>query len=209
MLDNYRSGSDISLRNAVALARAGGVTVGWLATGKGPKVSIEKLPVPPGVNPRTVDPMAYDLGDSPDEDDDRYVRIPRYEVQAAAGVGTVGDAEHIRELVRFDAEYLRSQLGVNPASLVLIEAVGDSMAPTIASGDLLLVDVRAPQLRGEGIYVLSVDDTLLVKRVSVRAGGRVVISSDNKAYPPEEIDRRDLGERLRIIGRVVWVGGPV
>ena len=185
MIDNYRSGSEIGLGNAVALADAGGVSLDWLA-GRQSDAAVT----------------------TQNRRDDSYIAVPRYDVQAAAGSGAVVDVEDPHSYLQLDESYIRVQLGLSPGHVVMIEATGDSMTPTIRNGDLLLVDTRTPQLRGAGVYVLAVDELLLVKRVAVRTDGSIVISSDNPKYPAEEYAKRDL-DRLRFVGRVAWVGGPV
>ena len=59
------------------------------------------------------------------------------------------------------------------------------MAPTLGDGDDVLLDLRdaGDRLR-DGIYVLRVDERLLVKRLAVHPMGRhVTVQSDNPAYP--------------------------
>jgi phage repressor protein C with HTH and peptisase S24 domain len=79
------------------------------------------------------------------------------------------------------------------------------MFPTLSDGDEILVDRAdsAARLR-DGIYVLRIEDALVVKRLALSpAGARVSIRSDNDAYPgwPDcELRAIDL------VGRVVWVG---
>lgn len=142
-----------------------------------------------------------------------YVALPRYDVRAAAGVGVPVLTEEVVDSIYFKADWLRRTLGVNPAQLALIEAVGDSMAPGIEDGDLLMVDVGRPTLKGDGVYVLAMDDTmtgLMVKRVELTPQGGLVISSDNQraGYGRYSIAPGELSS-IRIVGRVVWVGGPV
>ena len=61
----------------------------------------------------------------------------------------------------------------------------------------------APILR-DGIYVLRIDDALVVKRIALHPiGGRVTVQSDNPAYP--DWPDCDLGN-LNCIGRVIWAG---
>lgn len=189
VIDKYRSGeSEPNRPRLVALARAGGVSVEWLATGEGSMVP-EHRTAPVG---------------------DDYIALPRYDVRAAAGGGAIVEAEPVVDWIYFKRDWLRRTLGVSPSELAIIEAVGDSMAPTIDDGDLLLVDVGEPKLRGEGIYVIAVDDALVVKRIAIKLGGGLVISSDNPHYHAthQELTRSEL-EFLRIIGRVVWVGGRI
>ena len=53
------------------------------------------------------------------------------------------------------------------------------MEPTICSGDLLLVDRSKLQVRGERIYLINLDDEVMVKRVEWLLDGTVVIRGDN------------------------------
>lgn len=153
------------------------------------------------------EPGAVTAVEAPEEG---YVALPRYDVQAAAGAGAVVEAEQAVDWIHFKQDWLRRTLGVAPQHLAIIEAVGDSMAPSIEDGDLLLVDLSQPRLRGDGIYVIAVDQALLVKRVAIKLAGGLVISSDNEQYHAtrQEIGRDEL-DRVRIVGRVVWVGGRI
>ena len=82
------------------------------------------------------------------------------------------------------------------------------MAPTLNAGDDILVD-RGDSGDGlrDGIYVLRVDDALLVKRLAIHpVGRRVTVQSDNPAYP----DWPDCGlDEIDCIGRVIWAGRKV
>ena len=90
-------------------------------------------------------------------------------------------------------------LGLDPAKAAMLRARGDSMEPTIADGDQIVVDERDVRVTANpAVFVLRVDGVLLVKRVS-RAGGGVRVASDNPAYPAFVADGAE------IIGRVVWL----
>ena len=132
--------------------------------------------------------------------------VPRLDVQASAGAGALQAEERRLGRIAFDAAWLRrlGLAGGRPGRLSIIRVDGDSMAPALSDGDDILVDRddAAGRLR-DGIYVLRVEDALIVKRLGLRPDGRVSIRSDNPAYPgwpdtdPAAID---------IVGRVVWVG---
>ena len=84
-----------------------------------------------------------------------------------------------------DRNWLKSVSQARPEDLSIIRVSGDSMSPTLADGDDILVDRSdgAARLR-DGIYVLTRDDTLMVKRLSLHpAGNSLTIASDNPAYP--------------------------
>ena len=129
--------------------------------------------------------------------------VPRLEVEASAGSGTIVPEEYGASAVGFDRRWLK-RLGFDPENLSIIEVKGESMSPTLISGDTIMVDTSdsTDHLR-DGIYVLRLDDALMVKRVALspRKGGALTISSDNPHYP-----RWDNIERtaVDIVGRVVW-----
>ena len=68
----------------------------------------------------------------------------------------------------------------------------------------MLVDRRERPFR-DGIHVVRLDDSLLVKRVASQGAGRFSLLSQNLAYPPIQVS----ADELRIIGRVVWKSGRV
>lgn len=134
-----------------------------------------------------------------------FVMVPKYDIHASAGNGSVIHDEAIVDHLAFKREWIRQSLGLDPSCLALIDVRGDSMSPTIDCGDLLLLDTRPERARSEGVYVINLNGTLLVKRVRVRLSGVVEIISDNPKYDSESISGEEL-ERLVIVGRVVWHG---
>ena len=133
-----------------------------------------------------------------------YVRIPVFDGRAPAERRPFGDPEHALGFNLYRNTWL-SQLTPSPFSqLAIIIISGDSMEPTLSNGDHALVDTAQINLRREGIYVLRLDDTLLVRRVTMHpATKRVTIHSDNARYQPyEDLDP----EALEALGRVIWIG---
>lgn len=132
------------------------------------------------------------------------VLMPQYDLGASAGAGSLDQSERPAGRMAFDEKWLR-ELGANPAGLSMIRVDGDSMAPTLSHGDDILVDRAdgAVRLR-DGIYVLRLDDTLMVKRVAMGlVRGRFSVRSDNPHYP----DWEDIDPALvDVIGRVIWAG---
>ena len=56
----------------------------------------------------------------------------------------------------------------------------------------------------DGIYILALDEDLLVKRCQVDLqSGAVIVISDNQAYETVRVTER---ERLNVLGRVIWIG---
>jgi phage repressor protein C with HTH and peptisase S24 domain len=147
----------------------------------------------------------------PDDDAATYgelVPIVRSPVRASAGPGAIPAEEGGRPYFAFEPKWLKSLTGSPSSKLSLIRVEGDSMAPTLNAGDDILVDLAdcGERLR-DGIYVLRVDGTLLVKRLAIHpVGRRVTVQSDNPAYG----DLPDCGlDEIECIGRVIWAGRKI
>jgi hypothetical protein len=138
------------------------------------------------------------------------VSIPRYAVQASAGSGAVVLSQEIEDYFSVAPAWL-SRYIANPAKAGIIEARGDSMEPTIADGDILLIDfsVTPSMVNDGGVFVISVDGALLVKRLQVTVDGHVLIRSDNPLYEQERVTREFADEHMTVHAKVVWAGGPV
>ncbi|MDQ3075299.1 MAG: S24 family peptidase [Pseudomonadota bacterium] len=133
------------------------------------------------------------------------VPVRRSAVRASAGAGALAEDQSLRPYFAFDPAWLRALTAAPGERLTMIRVEGDSMAPTLNAGDDILVDHDAlgDGLR-DGIYVLRVDEALLVKRLAIHPfGGRVTVQSDNPNYP--DWPDRSLDE-LTCIGRVIWAG---
>ena len=133
------------------------------------------------------------------------VAVNRTGVRASAGPGAIVSEESGRPYFAFDERWLKALTGSPSDKLSIIRVEGDSMAPTLNPGDDILVDLadREERLR-DGVYVLRIDDALVVKRIALHPiGGRVTVQSDNPAYP--DWPDCDLGN-LNCIGRVIWAG---
>ncbi|MBR2170983.1 S24 family peptidase [Sphingopyxis sp.] len=135
------------------------------------------------------------------------ILVPKLAIGASAGAGASVDGEAVEGEVAFDPKWLR-ELGADPRALSIIRVEGDSMAPTLDDGDDILVDGgdAAARLR-DGIYVLRMDDVLMVKRVARAPGqGRISVISDNPHY--RSWDDLPMAS-VQLVGRVVWTGRRV
>ena len=132
-----------------------------------------------------------------------WVEVPRLDLGASAGPGALPEGEAAFDTFRFSRRWLDEQ-SLARASLSAIRVEGDSMEPLLNDGDEILVD-RAPRAFRDGIHVVRLGETLMVKRVASAGAGRVALLSQNFAYPPVEV----AADEVEIIGRVVWKGGRV
>jgi hypothetical protein len=133
------------------------------------------------------------------------VSVNRHPVAVSAGPGAFVDKELGKPYFAFDDRWLKALTSSQPAQLSIVRVEGDSMAPTLNAGDDILVDLgdSTERLR-DGIYVLRIDEALVVKRLALNpVGRRVTVQSDNPAYP----DWPDCGlKNIHSIGRVIWSG---
>lgn len=148
------------------------------------------------------------LGGPPAPMRDGLIEIPVLNVDASAGFGAIAESETAHTRFGFDERWLGRLTRAKSTSLSIIHVLGDSMEPTLSDGDEVLVDAsdQGSRLR-DGIYVLRADDALVVKRVTLKPGGRkITISSDNSAYPSwDDVDRSE----IQVVGRVIWFGRAV
>ena len=131
-----------------------------------------------------------------------------FDVHASAGDGMFALTEDHASSLAFPKGYLQWLTRANPRDLAIIGVKGDSMLPTLADDDIVMLDTSKTDLSYDGLFVIRDNgDALLVKRVG-RASkpGHVTIISDNRAlYDPVEKSLSD----IHVIGKVIWSGGKV
>lgn len=145
------------------------------------------------------------LGGPETDPSQNLVSVNRHSVAVSAGPGSIVTEELGKPYFAFDERWLKGLTASQPENLSLVRVEGDSMAPTLNAGDDILVDLGdGPDRLRDGIYVLRVDDALVVKRIAVNPiGRRLTVQSDNPAYP----DWPDCGlADVNPIGRVIWSG---
>jgi repressor LexA len=92
---------------------------------------------------------------------------------------------------------------VQGEEVFLLKVSGDSMAPLLLPGDLVMVRVQPRVNRGE-IAVVLVDEEATVKRVFEEAGG-LVLKGDNPDFVPLRFAPEEAAELVQILGKVVGV----
>lgn len=191
---DYEAGKKVPGSQVIAgLARLG-INANWVLTGEGAMLQAERSPQ------AAPEHMIQEVGEE-------YALVPLYDVRAAAGHGAAVEEEQVTDSLAFKRQWIHQELHANPADLYLIYVDGESMEPTLRPGDVILVDRRSAQaVPRDGIYVLRMDDSLLVKRLQRLPGRKVKVTSDNPAYEPFDLALEAPGEDLAIIGRVVWSG---
>ncbi|WP_330113945.1 S24 family peptidase [Pseudomonas sp. JS3066] len=135
---------------------------------------------------------------------DGDILIPQYDVRASMGHGQVPAdyAEFVRNVVVSGPQL--EKLGLeytSPANLSIITGWGQSMAGTIEDKDPLIVDRGVTEFAGDGIYVLTWDDHLYIKRLQKADTDHFDLISDN----PKHKDRVVHVDEVTIHARVLYV----
>lgn len=139
-----------------------------------------------------------------------YVNL--YDVSVGGGTGKIPEHERVSAVRAFSAAWLWSRFNANEADVYLVSVTGDSMAPLICEGDVILVDRRERDIRRDDVYVIRMDDALLVKNVQLLPGGVVRCWSENeKVSGAFTVNIHDpaLAPGFEVIGRVLWRGGTL
>lgn len=139
------------------------------------------------------------------------VFIPLVDLYASAGYGAlIEDIQMTKDFCAFAKKWLFENVSAPANELVLFTVNGDSMeSPNsrIKDGCLILIDKSINELKNDGVYVISIDDSLYVKRLQLLPGKKVRVKSDNPLYDPFDVSLLD--DTLRIVGKVVWAGSKI
>lgn len=138
----------------------------------------------------------------------QVIEVPRYDIAGSMGPGTEApEMNMVVENMSLDANWVRNNLTYTKIdNLKLISGRGDSMAPTIRSGDALLVDSGVNTVEDDAIYFFLMRGKLQIKRIQRGLDGLTIIS-DNGQYPPIEVP----GEReedITVLAQIIywWTG---
>ena len=174
-----------------------GCSIDWLLTGEG-------SPFPDSEAPKAT---ATDTLGNP-VDIDEFVFVPRYDIQAAAGHGQLVGDEQPMFAMAFRRYWIENYVTRDIKNLSVISVKGDSMEGVLNDGDTILINHGQTTPR-DGLYVLRLNENLLVKRLQLIPGGIVNVISANEAYPTFEIDLKNPTDDVAIIGRVEWFGRSI
>lgn len=146
---------------------------------------------------------------------DKHSQLPEIDVRGGAGGGGMvatsyatdedGNNVEIENVVAtwsVPPAYLRGELRVDPKAIHIIEVLGDSMTPSLNSGDRVFIDTRHTAPSPPGIYALHDGIGVIIKRIQLVPGTdpqRVLVISDNTSHRENELTL----EEAHIIGRVV------
>lgn len=141
--------------------------------------------------------------------------IIEIDVRAGLGGGGTTEGREVRhdgdhadpvksEAWHFPARFVREELRAPESRIIILETQGDSMSPTILSGDRVVIDTGHRVPSPDGIYALRDRyGNIIVKRLQTLQRGDaplIRIISDNKSHDPEDVSI----DEISIVGRALW-----
>lgn len=181
---NAQSVPDTS--NIVALSRVLGVRAEWLEYGVGEPTD------------------GGEVKSMVTKSDSDVFRVEVLDLTVSAGPGSYMLSDHIDVLyaIEFTNSHARDLFGNrSPEEVKVMTVTGDSMAPALASGDRLFVDISIRHFTTDGIYSFVFGKTFYVKRLQMQ-GLRLAVLSDNPAYETWYIEEKNQ-DQLYVMGKAL------
>lgn len=208
-IGNIEAGRSEPSRNFLqALSERFGVSADWILYGVGVPNSERATGFETRTPGKRIEPpdLGTPLGGDFRFGNEEFFLVERMDLSVSAGQGLLPIAGGESEMLAFSRSWaLRNR--VSPDLAVLVKVKGDSMAPTLADGSLILVDCMDRDLKRAGIFAFNRGDQAYVKRLVPTEMGEdgspraIKILSDNPAYSPDAVLRDEMNT-IRLVGRV-------
>ncbi len=184
-LSNHKTRGTIPLEALLTYSETMAVSLDWLLTGEGP---LKK-----GEGGLVREPQAS-YGDD-------IVFIPQVTGEISAGGGLIAD-NTVELRIAFRREWIERKGDSTKMSITRVK--GDSMEPTLMSGDIVLIDHARNFVDPHGgIYAVAFGNEIMVKRIQILfPSEKLRVISDNPKYQPADVDPASVA----INGKVIWFG---
>lgn len=142
-----------------------------------------------------------------------YALIPMHDAALSAGPGADNDGANVTGHLAFSRDWLK-RINVLPTDACLARVTGDSMAPGLPAGAIVLINTARKDIvvkrRAQGgnpppIFAFIQAGEARVKRIERPEAQLLILLSDNPAFPPETIGSPAL-VNFAVLGQVVWSG---
>lgn len=121
-------------------------------------------------------------------------RTPLY-----AGLDALAANSAPADAIALPPALVRARFGCETLAAVVVG--DDAMTPTLAEGDVALVDRTCGRVSRDGVYVMVFEETALLRRIQ-RGGAALIVEADNPAFRGWTIAAARAAE-VRLVGRVV------
>ena len=111
--------------------------------------------------------------------------------------------ERITDRVKFRRPWMRRH-GMQAHLCRIVKVIGESMEPTLPDGSSILVNMGQQEPRDGRIFVVRIEDEIVVKRLIRNPQAGWLLQSDNRnkrAWPT-----RGWPDDAQIVGEVKWLG---
>ncbi len=185
----WKSGGQLKSDHLKLIAEKTGISLHWLITGEGP-MYVEQYNILEKAQFVREKPAEYDA--------EKYVKIPVISGAISAGTGIIPE-NMIESYCMFKREWILRK--GDPKQMSLIRVRGDSMAPTLLEGDIVLINHAVREIYDGYIYAINIDEEVIIKRIFKNLStNKIKIKSDNPDYEIFVIEK----ERVNINGLAVW-----
>jgi len=135
-----------------------------------------------------------------EEQTEKYVNVRYFgDIFASAGGGAFNYEDESEEIA-IDEHMATLMGGKNEMKNIdAINVLGDSMEPTLHDGDIIFINRTLKDVNKNGIFAVSTEIGLFVKRVMAKSDGSLDLISDNSMYGVETVR----SENIEVIGKVV------
>lgn len=123
-------------------------------------------------------------------------------IDAVACCGTGIEALHENIIGTWDIplQKYRDFSTAKPENVFMFQVDGDSMTPTLNTGDWAVADMSQNYISSDGLYLIRTASGLMVKRIQSGLNN-IIIRSDNPAYGELTAN---VGE-ISVLGRVIYI----
>ncbi len=175
----------ITPKIASDIERTTGISASWLLLGTG-----DMFDKPSGT-------LSKAFGD---DSGSRYSISYYPDIKASAGNGYCNSEISDVEIISLPKAIIDKK--INAGKIDAIRVHGDSMTPTIRENDIIFVATNMQEIYDNKIYVIRYGDEIRVKRIFKRRGEKILLRSDNQAFPDEEVSVHD--EDVAVLGQVIY-----
>jgi len=198
-IDGYRRGVKMPKFETLAFIQDGyKISLDWIVDGLACPFTddrrIEHLAAPEGtVSNGVPSGIGPELGGLPPSE---FVFIPQMAGTTSNGCLTPDGLTEMR--IAFRRDWI-ARKGL-PQNMSIIKVQGDSMEPTLLSGDLVLVDHSKDTTTRGGLFAITINQEVMIKRIQPLMGSKLLVISDCEKYTALEIE----AESIHINGKVIW-----
>lgn len=111
--------------------------------------------------------------------------------------------EPLQQKLRFSKALLK-KLGISESAALGLVVEGNSMAPVLPEGTLLVIDTENTDIKDGDMYALNHANQLRIKLIYHVPGGGLRLRSYNNAEWPDEYISLDEMHHITVLGRVFW-----